>query len=98
MPKAVGEDAWYLVIAAIIASSSSPELLGPFYQHLVKKDSIVQRPIYARNAFTSTPRRSPEADGAYRCSSCAICTDTIGIGIQAEFADPPSTPKAQASE
>ena len=35
VPEVIGEDAWYLIIAGILTSSPSPELLARFCTHLV---------------------------------------------------------------
>ena len=97
MPKAVGEDAWYLVIAAIIASSSSPELLAPFYKHLVKDDTSFNDPS-TRETLSLRLRdvllKLTVIIGAPRVLSALIPL----ASIQAELADPPSTPKAQGSD
>ena len=97
MPKAVGEDAWYLVIAGIIASSSSPELLGPFYRHLVKSDTSFKNPS-ARETLSLQLRdvllKLTVLIGAPRVLSALIPL----ASTQAELADPSSTPEAQASD
>ena len=38
VPEVIGSEAWYLIIAGILTSSPSPELLAPFYTHLTAHD------------------------------------------------------------
>ncbi|KAJ9616663.1 hypothetical protein H2200_000382 [Cladophialophora chaetospira] len=44
IPKQVGEEAWYLVIAAALVGAPTPTLLASFYTHLTKIDAGFSSP------------------------------------------------------